>query len=138
MKKSEREQIEQRLREERDRVLAILRQLEEEKAPPGELAGEISRYPVHMADEASNTDERERDFLMAQLGSERLQRIDAALELLIRDPKAFEKCESCGRAIEVERLDVIPWTRLCAECARQAEVGGGRGGGGGGTAGTAE
>lgn len=123
MKKSDQKKIEERLREERDRVLRLLRKLEEEeKAPPGELAGEISHYHVHLADEASNTDEQERDFLMAQLKSETLRQINDALELLIRDPTQFERCESCGNKIEIERLEVIPWTRLCAQCARQADA----------------
>lgn len=123
MKKADRTRIEERLREERERVIATLRQLEEEeKAPPGELAGELSRYPSHMADQASNTDERERDFLMAQRSTETLKQIDAALELLFHDPAAFERCDRCGDRIQFERFDVIPWTRVCAACAREVEI----------------
>lgn len=122
MTKKERAQIEKRLLEERARVLRALRVVQaEEGTPPTESAGDISRWPTHLADEASETEEQERDFIVASREADLLHRIDAALKLLRSDPKAFAKCESCGRAIEMERFDVLPWTRLCAACARQEE-----------------
>jgi RNA polymerase-binding transcription factor DksA len=122
MTKKEREQIEKRLLEERARVLRALRVVQaEEGTPPTESAGDVSRWPTHLADEASETEEQERDFMVASREADLLRRIDAALKLLRTDPKTFAKCESCGRAIEMERFDVLPWTRLCAACARQEE-----------------
>jgi DnaK suppressor protein len=47
------------------------------------------------------------------------------VDLLGKVNRALEKvqagtygiCESCGKAIPVERLDVLPYSTLCVECA---------------------
>ncbi|MGH7544876.1 MAG: TraR/DksA family transcriptional regulator [Gemmatimonadota bacterium] len=123
MNKKQRHHIEKRLLEERARVLRALRVVaSEEGLPPAEASGDVSRWPTHLADDASDTEEQERDFIVAQRESELFRHIDEALRLLREDPKAFAKCERCGRAIEFERFDVIPWTRLCAPCAREEEI----------------
>jgi RNA polymerase-binding transcription factor DksA len=49
----------------------------------------------------------------------RLYSIDEALDRLYKTPEDFGKCEVCGRDIGVERLEVIPETRLCVEHAMQ-------------------
>jgi RNA polymerase-binding transcription factor DksA len=30
-------------------------------------------------------------------------------------------CERCGKEIDVERLEVVPATRFCADCQREVE-----------------
>lgn len=128
MKKGERQHLEKRLREERERALKALRQAEqEERAPPRESAGDVSLHSFQLAEEGAHTEEQEKDFLVVEMQSELLARIDEALELLYRDPARFERCERCDGQIEMERFEVIPWTRLCALCSRAAE-GAGRGG----------
>lgn len=73
MTDEERERIEERLQEERERAQSDLRAVEEEeKTPPGEAAGDLSRFPTHLADESSNTEEEERDFMVATRLSDRL------------------------------------------------------------------
>lgn len=116
------EWLERRLLEERERALRVLRVLEwEEAVPQRESSGELSRLPSHMADQGSNTEEQEKDFLVLDAESERLAQIHEALQLLREDPARFERCDRCDHAIGVERLDLIPWTRLCAACAREEE-----------------
>jgi DnaK suppressor protein len=44
-----------------------------------------------------------------------LKKVDNALER-VRAGK-YGICESCGTAIPVERLDVLPYSTLCVECA---------------------
>ena len=44
-----------------------------------------------------------------------LAEIDAALERLARGH--YGKCELCGRAIPARRLEALPETRTCVECA---------------------
>ena len=122
MNEEQRAHLEKRLQEEREKALDTLRQAEaEESTPQGEAAGDVSRFPTHLADEGSDTEEQERDFIVASQASEVLERIDAALELLYEDPVAYARCERCGEPIEMERLDLIPWTRLCARDAARAE-----------------
>jgi DnaK suppressor protein len=44
-----------------------------------------------------------------------LEEIRAAQERLAAG--RFGRCESCGTAIPVERLELRPWTTLCVACA---------------------
>lgn len=131
MKQADIARLEARLKEEREQALRALRHLEEdEQVPPQQSSGDVSGYPSHMADRATDTEEEERDFQMATAESDTLSRIDAALELLYEDPARYQTCERCGKPIGTERLDIVPWTRLCAGCAREEEGAGGAGGGG--------
>ncbi|HHF52866.1 MAG TPA: TraR/DksA family transcriptional regulator, partial [candidate division WOR-3 bacterium] len=47
-----------------------------------------------------------------------LKSIDVALKK-IKEGK-YGICEKCGKEIEEERLDLIPWTRYCSICSRNA------------------
>jgi RNA polymerase-binding transcription factor DksA len=124
MQKIDLEHLERRLLEERDRTLRMLQRAEEDEAEgQSESAGELSRAPDHPADRGSDTQEAEKDWANVTRASDQLARIDRALELLREDPEGYATCERCGRGIEPERLDLIPWTRLCANCARGAEGG---------------
>ncbi len=115
--------LEERLLEERRRALENLQGAEDDEAEgQRESAGEISRAPTHMADAASDTQEAEKDFAVVNRESELLTRIDEALELLRSDPETYRTCRECGSEIAAERLDLVPWTRLCASCAESSEA----------------
>lgn len=119
----QRERFERRLQQERERASRALRQVRvEEEVPQRESAGELVHLPSDFADRASDTEEEEKDFLVASRQSELVAEIDAALLLLHSDPGRYERCANCGKRIETERLDIVPWTRLCARCARGAEA----------------
>lgn len=120
--KPELDQVEKRLREERDEAVEGFRQFDRERAQTlQEDAGELSVYRFHMADIATEAMEREKQFLLASNEGERLYEIDEALRRLYRDPETFGTCERCGREIGLERLLVVPSTRHCASCAREVE-----------------
>ena len=53
---------------------------------------------------------------------ERAEQLEDALERL--SDGDYGICESCGRPINPERLEVLPGTMLCIECAREAEQNG--------------
>jgi DnaK suppressor protein len=57
--------------------------------------------------------------LLGDAAREEVLAIDDALQRL-RDG-SYGSCENCGKAIEQARLDVLPFTRLCLQCQRQAE-----------------
>jgi RNA polymerase-binding transcription factor DksA len=91
----ERQRIELRLHDERERVLKVLRRFEEGREnSAAEAAGDISEYPFHVAD-------RE------------LEEIDEALRRFYEEPDRFGICENTGEPIPMERLDIVPWTRTC-------------------------
>lgn len=121
------EHLENRLMEERESTLRDIQEAEEEEAEgQRESSGELSRTPFHIADAGSDTQESEKDVALANRESEELARIDEALRLLRNDPEAYRTCEECGEDIEDERLELIPWTRLCASCAKGDEHASGR------------
>lgn len=127
MSKIDLDHLENRLLEERKQTLANIQQAEEEETEgQRESAGELSRTPDHQADAGSDTQEAEKDWADVTRASEQLARIDTALRLLREDPDTYRTCERCGREIEAERLDLVPWTRKCAACARAEEGSGGR------------
>lgn len=119
--------IEERLLEIRDQTLENIQQAEEEEEEDQrESSGAVSRIPSHMADAASDTQEAEKDLANVNRESEQLARIDDALRRLRDDPEKFGVCAECGQPIEAKRMELIPWTRLCSDCATGDEVGAAR------------
>jgi len=108
------------LLEKRNDVLNSVNCMENEslKKPKSDL----SSIPVHMAD--IGTDDYELQNTIGLMDSERkiLMEMDDALRR-IRDG-TFGICEGDGEPIKKERLEAIPWTRYCVDCARLMEKGG--------------
>ncbi|HEV3202973.1 MAG TPA: TraR/DksA C4-type zinc finger protein [Gemmataceae bacterium] len=84
-----------------------------------EASGNLSSMPIHMAD--IGTDNFEQEFTLSLLQSEEqvLGQIADALER-IREG-AFGTCEECQNPIPKPRLQAIPYTRYCVDCARKLE-----------------
>jgi RNA polymerase-binding transcription factor DksA len=120
MKKSERDHLEKRLIAERARAIKGLRQLDEHLAPL-ESDGELTNYPLHLADEGTDTMEQEQSFLLLSKEGRLLIDIDEALRTLYKEPDRYGKCSNCGNPIAYERLDIVPWARLCVDCQRTHE-----------------
>lgn len=122
MNDSQRKQIEERLLEERQRRVEMLAEMDERFAERLETGdGDLSKYPLHMADEGTDTMEEEKGYLLAHKEGEQLLEIDAALRKLYKEPESFGTCERCGGEIGMERLDIVPWARHCIECKRALE-----------------
>jgi RNA polymerase-binding transcription factor DksA len=118
----QRDVLEQRLLKERAGTLEAIAAFDEELAQSlQEQSGELSVYRFHMADLATEAQEREQHFLLQSAEGERLYRIDAALNRLYDRPEEFGRCSRCGREIPFERLEVVPETELCADDQRAAE-----------------
>jgi YteA family regulatory protein len=75
---------------------------------------ELSVYDNHPADIASETFEMEMQFNLEENEKRHLKEIDDAIEKI--DNGTYGVCDSCGNSIEIERLDVIPYTAICAKC----------------------
>lgn len=122
MKKAERERIEERLLEERRERVEILAEIDQrfrDRLETGD--GELTKYPLHMADEGTETMDQEKELLLAHQEGEQLLEIDESLRRLYKEPEKFGVCESCGQEIGVERLEMVPWAKLCIACKREAE-----------------
>jgi RNA polymerase-binding transcription factor DksA len=115
MKEAARKKIEQRLLEERKRAVEDIRALDADVADDAEMAGELSNYPQHLADEGTANQQAEKDLLLLGKEGERLYDIDQALRRLYRTPEQFGRCEDCSAEIPLERLELVPWARFCME-----------------------
>ncbi len=109
--------FEQRLLRERERALKAFRRSDERvRVEPLHDDGDLTSYPVHLADEGTDTMEQEKEFLLLSKEGRLLYWIDDALRTLYKQPEQYGRCTDCGARIAPERLDIIPWARLCLDC----------------------
>jgi RNA polymerase-binding protein DksA len=73
----------------------------------------------HLADSATETFMRELDGGLGENAEHLLGEIDAALGRI--DAGTFGICEACGREIEPERLEAVPYATLCIDDKRARE-----------------
>jgi RNA polymerase-binding protein DksA len=85
----------------------------------GEASGNLSNAPLHPAD--LGTDHFEQEMSLSLLENERqlMGEIGAALDRIERG--TYGPCERCHREISKERLEALPYTRFCVDCARRTE-----------------
>jgi DnaK suppressor protein len=101
-----RERLEAQLRAAESELADIDRRLQE-KGDYGPGTGDplVVRWEFDLAQQAR-----------VQARAEELQEALARLE-----EGTYGICESCGRPIAIERLEALPRTTLCIECARQKD-----------------
>ena len=108
----QRDHLERRLREERDRVQGLLSRYSRELGTSEQDAdSDLTKIPLHPADEGTDTFDTELDAQETTRLTTELQEIDDALDRLASDPDSFGRDETTGKDIPFERLDVIPWAR---------------------------
>jgi DnaK suppressor protein len=115
--------LEQRLLSERERAVRAVRRLDETARASATDDGELSTWPLHLADEGTDAMEAEKALMLLGQEGRYLVDIDAALRRLYRDPDGFGVCEACGERIAFERLEIVPWALLCMACQTAAETG---------------
>jgi DnaK suppressor protein len=105
------------LEEERARLRALLddHELEREYARLAETAAERSPDPSS-AEGGSMAFEYEKELSVDANTEDLLRKADKALERL--NEGVYGICESCGTAIPIARLKVLPYTTVCVECAQ--------------------
>jgi len=114
------EVLKRRLEEERDRLKREIEELASQASVMVGLASEHDAYGNHLADEASS-DTFEHEKLLALENHLRglLSNVEDAL--LKFDTGAYGKCERCGREINAERLEALPYASLCIDCKSKQE-----------------
>ena len=117
LKKTQLAHLEQRLLEERSRVLRSLGFFDQmTKADRESHDTDLAAYTDHMADQGTEAMEREKAALFATKEGRYLYRIEEALRRLYSDPENFGTCHTCGASVGFERLDALPHARYCIEC----------------------
>lgn len=81
--------------------------------PPQDEIGELSTYDNHPADMGTELYDRERDRALNEHASEELENVQVALQRM--EEGSYGVCEVCGKVIPFERLEAIPYTRVCVE-----------------------
>ncbi|HUG07752.1 MAG TPA: TraR/DksA C4-type zinc finger protein [Acidimicrobiia bacterium] len=114
--KSTLERFKKKLEEERERledqIADYQRDLEEARLT--ESSSDRSPDPGN-AEASSMKLEYAKELSIEQNTLDLLSKANRALEQI--DAGTYGTCESCGTAIPVERLEVLPYSTLCVECA---------------------
>src|ERR1043166_1929961 len=91
-----------------------------------ELQGRVKEETEGLKDEGRDTydlasDERDREmnFILNGREREKLLAIDEALERIKK--KTYGICKNCEGEIQLGRLKVLPFTRLCVKCQEENE-----------------
>ena len=90
---------------------------------PGSMSDEVQESSLdnHLAETASATLDREIDYSVEENEARVLAAIDTALARIADG--TYGRCERCGREIEAERLEALPYATLCIEDKRREERG---------------
>lgn len=81
---------------------------------PGE-----NSYAFHLADVGSDSNEREKSFMVASIEGGILAELDDALQRI--ENGTYGNCAICEQPIHPKRLEAIPYTKLCLECKANEE-----------------
>jgi DnaK suppressor protein len=99
---------------------------EMKRAASKEMQGRVKEETEGVKDEGRDTydlasDERDREinFILNDREREKLLAIDEALQRIA--DKTYGICESCEGEIQLGRLKILPFTRLCVKCQEENE-----------------
>jgi DnaK suppressor protein len=114
--KSTLDRFRKRLEQEKERLEELIDDYERELEEARLTESSSDRSPDPGNAEASSMKlEYAKELSIEQNTLDLLRKVDRALERV--EAGTYGLCESCGNAIPVERLDVLPYSTLCVECA---------------------
>jgi DnaK suppressor protein len=110
------DRFKKRLEEEKERLEDQIADYERvlEEARMTESSSDRSPDPGN-AEASSMKLEYAKELSIEQNTLDLLSKANRALERV--DAGTYGICETCGKAIPIERLEVLPYTTLCVECA---------------------
>lgn len=105
-----------KLTEERDRLVDLIREREQdlEEARATETSSDRSSDPGS-ADAGSLKFEYEKELSLERNAADLLSKVEKALQRVEDGTYGF--CASCGTAIVAARLEALPYATLCVTCA---------------------
>lgn len=119
MNKDKKEFFKGKLLEEKKKVLNIIDKMNnmEEFGSMDEYYTELSFYDNHPADLGTEMFMMEHDKGLMNKLENTLYEIDISIEDLESEKYGF--CTNCGKKISYERLELIPYLKLCVDCSNE-------------------
>jgi RNA polymerase-binding protein DksA len=116
MLKPELKFFENLLNEKKETLLQELGYLEDNtmRLSSKEGAGDLSSHAYHLADHATETQDREQAFHMASREGKFLYYIEEALDRVRNG--TFGICKKCSKLIPKPRLEAVPTAKMCIDC----------------------
>lgn len=108
--------LERRLVDERERLIGMIREIEEEREEVrlSETSSERSPDP-NTAEGGSFAFELQKELSLAQNAQDLLDKVVLAMESMADG--TYGSCTDCGKSIPVARLDALPYAIRCFDCA---------------------
>lgn len=114
MDKEKQEKYQQMLLKEREDIKETINDLKEEfDGSVTNSSGELSAYDNHPADIGTEVFMQEHNINLSDNQKNIMTKIDIALKNI--DEGNYGNCLVCGKEIEEERLDILPYTVTCKE-----------------------
>ncbi len=84
-----------------------------------EAAGDVSNYSFHMADQGTDAQEREKNFMFAARDEKYLKQLDDALKRI--ENGTYGICRKTGKLISRERLEAVPTTTISVDAKKEEQ-----------------
>jgi DnaK suppressor protein len=117
MKASTLQTLRRALERERERLAGDVRWTDRVTRELGEAQAEEGPSFGSLGDIASDLAGQEVAVTLARAEHRQLDEVEHALHRL--DDGTYGTCETCGAAIDLARLEALPWARFCQRCARE-------------------
>lgn len=113
------EYYKKKLLAEKNDVIALLKQMEENEAFNSKVEfatelSELSMYDNHPSDIATETFDQERGLALKEHEINIIKKIEDSLANI--EEGSYGTCKSCGKKIPEERLEFIPYAEFCVTC----------------------
>lgn len=82
-------------------------------------SGDLSSYSYHMADQGTDTMEREMAFSLASREGRYLHHINEALKRI--EDGTYGICRTCNKGVSKKRLEAVPHATQCIKCKNSEE-----------------
>lgn len=107
-----------KITEEKERITASIKKHQEALDHRGNVDG--MSHSNHMADQGTDEFRQEQMIGLMQSEGRYLYRLEDALNRI--EDGSYGTCELCQGPINIERLDALPYTRMCIECAEKEDA----------------
>ena len=121
LNKEELKYFENLLNEKKETLLQELGYLEDNtmRLNAKDGAGDLSSHAYHLADHATETQDREQAFHLASREGRYLFYIEEAMDRVRAG--TYGICKKCGRLIPKARLEAVPTAKMCIDCKSKQE-----------------